>query len=275
MKLSFLLLLTMMSSGLFGQTLTGNCINSTGAPAEYVNIGLYGHNIGTVSDADGRFSITIPDSLRNRSLVFSHVSYEPFTADITELKDLSPLTITLQEKAFDIQSVVVRPTGRTINLNSRGIRMPGMNVTYTFNLYAILDNIGQMFDLRQKSRINEMHLDITQNTFDELILRLVLYQVENPTTDSMTFRPLTPVPLYVYPDKSDNKQHILWDISEYCIETDGTVYTSIELVKRSPEGQIRFPAYSKSSKWFVNFEKGIFKEYPIGIGIVLKGTELD
>ena len=237
-------------------------------------MGLHGYNLGTVSDNDGNFLITIPDSLRNHRLVFSHVSYEPFTAVVSELEERSPLVVILQEKTFDMHSVVVRPKGKMVNLNSRGIRIPGMNVTYAFNLFVTLDNIGQMFDLRQKSRINEMHLDITQNTFDELILRLVLYQVEQ-ANGSMIFSALTPVPLYIYPEKNDDKQHFQWDISEYGIETEGTVYASIELVKRSSEGQIRFPAYSKSSKWFVNFQSGISKEFPVGIGIVLKGTNLD
>ena len=44
-------------------------------PLEYVTILVANHNVGTVSNADGEFSLKIPNSINSGNVVFSHLGY--------------------------------------------------------------------------------------------------------------------------------------------------------------------------------------------------------
>lgn len=48
----------------------------------YVNIGIQGKNIGTTSQSDGTFSISIPSNFKNDSLTFSLIGYAVFRLPI-------------------------------------------------------------------------------------------------------------------------------------------------------------------------------------------------
>ena len=45
-------------------------------PLPYANIGLYEKNVGTLSDPDGTFEITLPAASSHDSLIFSTIGYE-------------------------------------------------------------------------------------------------------------------------------------------------------------------------------------------------------
>ncbi len=56
------------------QTVTGLVTDATdGAPLPGVSVQVPGTGSGTVTDLDGRFSLTVPDEVN--SLVFSYVGY--------------------------------------------------------------------------------------------------------------------------------------------------------------------------------------------------------
>ena len=56
-------------------TLKGSIVNERGEKIEYVSIGLEEDSIGTISDANGNFTIEIPANRKN-DLVFTHVSFQ-------------------------------------------------------------------------------------------------------------------------------------------------------------------------------------------------------
>ena len=56
-------------------TLKGSIINERGEKVEYVSVGLEEDSIGTISDANGNFTIEIPANRKN-DLVFTHVSFQ-------------------------------------------------------------------------------------------------------------------------------------------------------------------------------------------------------
>ncbi len=57
--------------------LTGKVIDSnTREPVPYVNIGLFEKNLGTLSDLDGSYELTIPSSLSQDTVYFSSIGYK-------------------------------------------------------------------------------------------------------------------------------------------------------------------------------------------------------
>ncbi|KAA6349026.1 hypothetical protein EZS27_003547 [termite gut metagenome] len=74
---------------------------------EYVNISISGTNIGTVTNADGAFSIKVNDNLYGRTLEFSHVGYYNQKFPIGN-KDVKEITIQLTPHINLLQEIIVQ-----------------------------------------------------------------------------------------------------------------------------------------------------------------------
>lgn len=48
----------------------------------YVNIGIENKGVGCMSDSEGHFCLSVPDSLLYMALTASHISYEKYSRDI-------------------------------------------------------------------------------------------------------------------------------------------------------------------------------------------------
>lgn len=84
-------------------TLTGTVIDSrTGLPLADVTVTATGTNVGTKTNADGKYSITLPATAR--SLSFSYVGYTAITRSIGRL---ATLDVELAESQSDLSEVVV------------------------------------------------------------------------------------------------------------------------------------------------------------------------
>jgi len=81
MRIATLFLLIFSLEGIYGQVLVrGRVLDAASAEGlSYVNIGIPGAGIGTVSRSDGHFELIIPDSFAHDSLKFSMVGYAPLT----------------------------------------------------------------------------------------------------------------------------------------------------------------------------------------------------
>ncbi|MDR0742990.1 MAG: carboxypeptidase-like regulatory domain-containing protein, partial [Tannerella sp.] len=75
--------------------------NDTGKPIHYVSVGILNTTIGTVSNQDGIFQLTLPDSLRQQKVRFSHIGYESMELTLPEDENmdlaLKPQVVSLQE----------------------------------------------------------------------------------------------------------------------------------------------------------------------------------
>src|SRR5258705_13688572 len=47
----------------------------TGKPIPFVNVGIFEKNIGTLSDPDGSFELTIPSQYAHDSIIFSSIGF--------------------------------------------------------------------------------------------------------------------------------------------------------------------------------------------------------
>lgn len=84
-------------------TLTGTVIDSkTGKPISDVTVTATGTNVGTQTDANGKYSISVPASAK--TLTFSYVGYQAITRAIGRL---ATLDVELVESQSDLSEVVV------------------------------------------------------------------------------------------------------------------------------------------------------------------------
>jgi TonB-linked SusC/RagA family outer membrane protein len=83
-------------------TITGQVLDNKGTPLLGVSIGIKGTTIGTITDAEGKFSIEVPDE--NAILVFSFIGY--LTEDVS-VKGKTSIDVTMVEDIIGMDEVVV------------------------------------------------------------------------------------------------------------------------------------------------------------------------
>lgn len=90
----------------FAQTVKGKVVNDIEKPISNVNIYLDGTKTGTISEADGSFTLQLP-SANNNSLVFQKDDYETFTINTSEVLNKTLKVVLI--KAKEIEEVKIVP----------------------------------------------------------------------------------------------------------------------------------------------------------------------
>lgn len=102
-KFSVLLVLVLISSGLAAQlTVTGTVFDEAGESLPGVNIILKGQDKGTITDFDGKFSLSVPNA--NSVLVFSYLGYQSVEMKVDRSK---PMSIVMKEETKALNEVMV------------------------------------------------------------------------------------------------------------------------------------------------------------------------
>ena len=122
-KLNVLILTLLFSlfsiAALFGQALeiSGTVTESlTGNPLPGANIAVKGTNLGTASDRDGNFSMSLPN-FGEATLVVTFIGY--FSEEITLTQSTSDLSITMKEDVLKVSEIVV--TGLATSVKRRNL----------------------------------------------------------------------------------------------------------------------------------------------------------
>lgn len=71
---------------------------------EFVNIGIFNKNQGTITNTKGEFNLTVPKEFEGDSITISHLNYYPIKILATNFKNR---TIHLEPKTLDLEEVVV------------------------------------------------------------------------------------------------------------------------------------------------------------------------
>jgi len=90
----------------FAQIIKGTVVNDIEKPISDVNIYLDGTKTGTISAADGSFTLTLP-SANNNSLVFQKNGYETFTIGVSEVLNKTLKVVLI--KSQEIEEVTIIP----------------------------------------------------------------------------------------------------------------------------------------------------------------------
>lgn len=284
-KTACLFLLTACSAlPLYGQRIEGRVFSEKGTPVEYVGIGIDGKNVGTVSDAEGYFSIALPDSLDRENLTFSHISFVPRSLPVTELKEeyarQGGINVSMQEYALEIEPIRVgHKQGRLRQLNKTGIRMNNGVLVHqrpspveypTFNSELRGVEFGTRFTINREAWIREVSFRVLKNTFDSLVLRIGAYRVEDTT-----FVPLMSEPVYIDVAISDQSREFVCDLSQLGIRTRGETYIGLEIVQAGKKGRLECPLYLPTPMYLRETSRGELLRRTGAPGIRIRGMYID
>jgi hypothetical protein len=231
---------TAFSFQLKSQVISGNIYsNDTLKLIEYVNVGIKGKCFGTVSDIIGNYKIDLTGKQENDTIVFSHVSYFPFSCTIKEFKNnckRNRCNISLNERINNLSEVVVRP--RKTKIKWLG-NEPTNAVTGNFDNDKLGCELGTVFNFNGKSgKLKKVSLKIAKCSYDSLFFRINIYYLKNGIPDTNILRqPIYYKNIGKYPKGSV----IIIDMDEQNVFINQDFAVSFEWIKDLGKGGLNFP----------------------------------
>lgn len=222
--LSLLIIISIASSA---RTITGYVIDkSSNESLPYVNIGIIGKSIGTVSNARGYFKLTIPNNLTNEKIRFSFIGYHSVTMDILEISKKKNITVFLKEKVTLLQEVVIKP----IELKTKvlgGVAKSGpVTTVLRFSSSVLGTEICRLIRVKKRSFVESFNFNLTTNEFDTLTFRLNFYGLDdekNPS-DSLIAKS------YIFSINNDTIGEFNINIKEQNIVVEENFFLSLEVI---------------------------------------------
>ncbi|HEX8546013.1 MAG TPA: alpha/beta hydrolase-fold protein, partial [Cytophagaceae bacterium] len=199
----------------------------------YVNIGIKGKNIGAISNADGSFSIDIPQDQIPDTLTFSLVGYDEFKELILVLKSKGDIRVQLDQKSTQLNEVVIKQ--HRLVEKKYGIKKTGI-IHFVDGIFKKDDSfeIGQVINLGAKPvKLTSVNLHINSSRIDSANFRINFYKYdeeENQPTERII-------------EKSIIQRHAIragwlkFDLVNYNIRLKGKIFASIEFIPENKDVQ--------------------------------------
>ena len=207
--------------------ITGQVLDSlTSKPIAYVNIGIEGKNVGTVSREDGRFSLMVPEKFITDSLTFSAVTHKKVKRFILDLSKAGEIKILLTQNTIELDLVTVQPKGKP-KVQTLGIRKRKREGCFTrkFNRGA---QVAQLIEAQKypvelnRVRLSLMHIS------ESMKMRVRIFDQDKKTLQpgkELLFENV------IYEVHAGERGWIEIDISEQSIWLEEDFYVSVEFIE--------------------------------------------
>lgn len=228
-KLSlFVLLLSTFSIVSFAQTINGTIADlQTKQVLPFVNIGIVGRDVGTVSDENGHFALSVPNIASTDTLRLSMVGY---TTQIWVLADFlqkheAQSTIYLTPANVELATVTIRP--HYLKTRILGSETEDKAFTAGFKINDLGSELGVLIKTKKTPTfVRRFNCFVAHNSYDTLFFRVNIYDTQNgkPTHNLLSQN--------VFVEKVGFKSGwISIDLSPYTIEVQNDFVVSLEWVK--------------------------------------------
>ena len=263
----FLVFLISIPQLIYSQSQKGRVLSSVEKSGiGFVNIGIVGKNIGTVSDELGNFMIDIDKTYDNDSIRFSMIGYKSVTYLVSQFKSDSIKSIYLNPVSYELKEVkVIYRKSREVTL---GIPITSGNLISGFKYNDPGAEMGIKVDIKKKVKLTDLHLNISVCTFDSVFYRLRIYQLVNEKGSINILNQS----IYISFSKEKINKVVTIDLSKYSIVIEGSVLITLELYKNLGEGRLLFYSdFENGSTYHRKTSEGQWTVAPVAIGMYLHG----
>ena len=239
MRMKFILILTLALSSLisFSQhTYLGKISdNQTGNALAYVNIGIVGKNIGTVSNSEGNFKIVFDEKFDEDTIRISMIGYKSLDFKVINFKNeiLNNPSIQLEQNVFAFKEVVI--SHKKLKEKVLGNETESKVMLGGFTSNELGNEVGVVIKIKKSpTYIESFSASIASNKYDSLKFRLNFYDLKDG-----------------FPDKSVLKENIIIysqikqgrltvDLREYNIVVRDDFFISLEWIENLGEDGLFF-----------------------------------
>ena len=261
MKFSFILFLLSNCVLLYGQQITGAIIEKdSNLPVEYVNIGVVGKNIGTVSDQNGNYTLNIALEYHDDTLRFSCIGYHSYSVKVSDFINLNDGNVKLEKRIYELSEVVVRP--KKIKQKTLGITTKKSTIVFQLGSIKGCES-GILMKNKNKAFLKEVNINVASCSFDSVFYRVNIYKV----LENMQFENILRAPIYLNFSKEDVKDKITIDLRHLNLVIDGDFLVSFEIFMDIGSGKILIPASLLNKTYRRETSQGSWKTMPAGMSI--------
>jgi hypothetical protein len=197
----------------------------------FVNIGIIGKYLGTVSDENGDFTLSINEKFALDTIKISMIGYESASFTVQEFINLAgsklEVTIELTEKVEMLSDVIIwsKP------LKSRNIGNKGKSTIAGFTPFkanALGNEVGVFCFIRENEKVHleSFHAFVYLNDYDSIFFRLNFYAIGQDDKPANT---LLQKPIYV--NFNGEKGLIELDLKAYNLSFSESFVVALENVK--------------------------------------------
>src|SRR6218665_2115397 len=266
----FLFIFLLPQPAIFAQTLSGRVLDKkTNTPVPYVNIGIVGKGIGTVSDMEGYFKMNMHDSLNSQTIRFSCIGYKPITFSVSDFKKrfTDGAKILLEENIVSLNQVVVKP--KVFKTKVLGNENNSRMIAAGFFSNDLGSELGVVMHIkRSPTFIENVKINLASNTAGTAKFRLNIYNIKNGEPDSIILKE----PIFVTTDLKFGTVTI--DLAKYNLYVEHDFLVSIEWIEDYGDKSLYFCSGMMNSNCLYRktSQDAWHNAKPVGIGINCKVT---
>ncbi len=240
----------------------------------YVNIGIPGKNIGTVSGKDGSFQILVDPHLISDSLKISIAGYVSQMIPLSELlKQSTPVIIRVKERFADLNEVVI--TKKSLPVKVLGNTTTSKFISIGLPLKFLGSEIGVKINLGKKPvMLKSFSFNISDIRLDTAVFRMNIYSFKNGVPHENILRKNILIPV--------GKRTGLYTINlnEYKLSLKGDILLSLEWIEGSYSGSgngalFLSASFLNSATWHRITSQGDWKKATgLGVGLNMSVQKL-
>jgi hypothetical protein len=267
----FVILLITSHDMIFSQINKGNVLSEgfkTGIG--FVNIGIIGKNIGTVSDKSGHYAINLTHISEKDSLRFSMIGYESKSFLVGEFRKDSTRDVYLSQKVYCIpEFTVVYHKPRKVEL---GTSVTSNELRSGFGSNDLGSELGVKVHCKGRVRLNDINLNISICTYDSVTYRLNIYQ----STNDDKYINILNEPVYLSFTKDKVKEVVTFDLTKYSLIVEGDIMIALELYRDLGEGKLLFDTqYFRGTTFHRKSIEGTWAGATGLVGLYLRGIKVN
>lgn len=217
--LSLMFLFTITSNAQL--TLRGTIINAkTEQPIPFVNVGVQGKDIGTVSGEDGKFELEVSDGALKVSIFTIGYEQQDFTAFDLQNQRI----IKLQSKSYDLELIEVDASrlGEEVILGSK---LDKKQNSIGFSSTKLGAEMGAYIKVDKETFLKSANFIFNHTRKDSLFYRVNIYKVEKEKVVGN----ILPEPLVI--QHVQDRGTLTIDLSKYNLVIDHDVILALEWIK--------------------------------------------
>lgn len=183
-----LILIFLVNLQLTAQRVKGKVIDADSKnEIPYVNIGVVGQGIGTVSGVNGDFMIYLHDSLNNGTLKLSCIGYKTKEFNVLSFKNSGATTIELEENIFSLSQIIVKP--KKIKTKILGNENNSKAIVAGFRTNDLGSELGVIMHIKKApSFIEELNFNLAHNGAGIVKFRVNVYNMKQGVVDSIILK---------------------------------------------------------------------------------------
>ena len=233
-------------------------------PVQYVNIGIIGKNIGTVSQNNGFFRMIIEDKYFDDSLRFSILGYKSITVKVYDfLKEFkNNQLIFMEPELVNLKEVIVSAKGLKEAILGNKTESKVMQAGFSSN--ELGNEVGIVIKIKKKpTYIENFNVSISENKYDTVKFRINIYTLK----DGLPYENLLKQSVIVQTTIKKGKLSI--DLRKYNIIVEEDFFAALEWIEDLGKNGLYFSAsFSGSSIIARQTSQGTWeKPGPISLGI--------